>query len=237
MTDADDVIRERTFHLTPAERWYWNNATSENGGKQIEGAARRRIFDQQQLDATRAEETCRLEAEISAARELAAAPIPSLEDCREQLVTNPSAFLALRDRAEAAYREVRTLPHAPVKRIDLYWEQLNRTLAQLPSLAHAMLRLHQAIRHLAELSADRASFSVMSFSDAQATVASRAPVAPAFDAQNYLGRLIARGIVLVVNPSGKLVCQLPNLLTELDRRTINEERGAILAALSQTEEI
>jgi hypothetical protein len=229
------VREDRIFHLNDRELDEWNRTPTDLGRRLIEANARKRIAVEQETAANIVIATTRLEAETAAARAAAAEPLPSIGECSETLARNPQAISFLRARIEDLHREVRNLPGCPVQRVDRYVEGCLMAIRLVQSPAHAVLRLEQAIRWLYDQSANRGFFDAQRHADAINALPIVA--APTFDVQNFLGRLVARGIVLAVNPAGKLVATLPSLLSAADRATINANRAAICHALSKTEEI
>jgi hypothetical protein len=184
-------------------------------------------------EANRAAEERKLDEAIAAARELADAPVPSLDECAERVRRDPELLGRAQEKVKNDYLKLRYLPGAPAARIDRLWLVIETQIRGCGNHAAVLRRLFQAEREIAALSAQRRSFGVMAFQDTEAA----RPPAPAvgFDANRYLTQLGQRGITLTL-VDGKLHARR-GALTGGDKRTVDENRAAIIGALGSTEEI
>jgi hypothetical protein len=221
--------------MTPGEKRDWLRAPTEHQRRTLEGRARE-LRRQEHEDRTNGAARCeREDREIEAQAAVAAAPIPSLDSLRAELISNPDALGALLARCEAECLAVRRLPDAPHAMLDHRRECFRRSLSALESHAHRMLAAHRELQFLAETSARRREFTTWGFLAATPTAVPQ----PRFDAANFVARLATRGVILTLGtgPDGPKIYAMHGMLNPADRETIDRHRPEIIGVMSQLEEV
>jgi len=132
------AVEARCYHMTPGEKRDWLRAPTEHQRRTLEGRARE-LRRQEHEDRTNGAARCeREDREIEAQAAVAAAPIPSLDSLRAELISNPDALGALLARCEAhrmlaAHRELQFLAETSARRREFTtWGFLAATPTAVP---------------------------------------------------------------------------------------------------------
>jgi len=117
-------------------------------------------------------------------------PIPYIAELAEIVVRNPGAIPAMRGRVEECWCSVRSLPNAPVRRLDHSSEAFRSVLLHHSAQAVVLQECYRQLKYLNEMSARRCAFATMSWQVGAATVGR---VATTYHPGKLIARLAGRG--------------------------------------------